>query len=95
MPRIAIFLAIHLGLIQPFMGINPVVIYGGKILTDVLPNLNKVIPIFTTILPAITAIFTTELMRKYGRKTLLQVGALLMIIPLTMMCIGFGILPYS
>jgi Na+/H+-dicarboxylate symporter len=95
MPKIAIFLAIHLGLIQPFMGISPVVIYGGKILTDVLPNLNKAIPIVTTLLPAITAAFTTELMRKYGRKTLLQLGALTLIIPLTVMCLGFAILPYS
>lgn len=59
MPKIAIILAMHLSLLQPFMGINPVVIYGGKMLTDVIPNLNKVIPIFTTILPAITAAFTT------------------------------------
>ena len=93
MPKIAIFLAIHLGLIQPFMGINPVVIYGGKILTDVSPNLNKVIPFLTNLLSAITAVFTTKLMRKYGRKTLLQLGGLMLIIALGMMCIGFGILP--
>jgi Na+/H+-dicarboxylate symporter len=93
MPPIAIFLAFFLSIIQPFMGINPAVIYGSKILSDVLPNLSKIIPVFTNLLPAITAAFTTELMRKFGRKTLLQFGVLAMIIPLTMMCIGFAILP--
>jgi hypothetical protein len=95
MPLIAIFLAFFLSIIQPFMGINPAVIYGSKILSDVLPNLSKIIPVFTNLLPAITAAFTTELMRKFGRKTLLQFGVLVMIIPLTMMCIGFATLPES
>lgn len=91
MPRIAIFLAIHAALFQQLTGVNSVSLYGGKIVNEVLPSLNKIIPIFITFLPAIAAVFTTSLMKKFGRKTLLQVGGGLLILPLAMICIGFGI----
>lgn len=32
-------------------------------------------------------------MKLYGRKTLLQFGGIMLIIPLTMMCIGFALEP--
>lgn len=91
MPIIAIFLAIHVALFQQLTGVNSVALYGGKIVNEVLPDLNKIIPIFTTLLPAIAAAFTTELMKKYGRKTLLQFGGVMLIIPLSLMCIGFAL----
>lgn len=34
-------------------------------------------------------------MTKFGRKTLLQLGGVLLIIPLTMMCIGFALEPHT
>jgi Na+/H+-dicarboxylate symporter len=95
MPKIAIFLAIHVALFQQLTGVNSVALYGGKIVNDVLPDLNKIIPIFTTLLPAIAAAFTTSLMTRFGRKTLLQCGGVMLIIPLAMMCIGFGLEPHT
>lgn len=95
MPKISIFLAIHVALFQQLTGVNSVALYGGKIVNDVLPKLNKIIPICTTLLPAIAAAFTTEVMKKYGRKTLLQFGGLMLIFPLSMMCIGFALEPHT
>jgi Na+/H+-dicarboxylate symporter len=95
MPKIAIFLAIHVALFQQLTGINTIALYGGKIVKEVLPDLNKIIPIFTTLLPALTAAFTTELMKKYGRKTLLQFGDVLLIFALVLMCIGFAVEPHT
>ncbi len=95
MPKIAIFLAIHVALFQQLTGVNSVALYGGKIVNDVLPDLNKIIPILTTLLPAIAAAFTTEVMKKYGRKALLQFGGLMLILPLSMMCIGFALEPHT
>ena len=37
MPKIAIFLAIHIALFQQMVGINSVALYGGKIVKQVLP----------------------------------------------------------
>jgi hypothetical protein len=95
MPKIAIFLAVHVALFQQLTGVNSVALYGGKIINDVLPDLNKIIPICTTFLPTLAAVFTTELMKKYGRKTLLQFGGIMLILPLSMMCIGFAIEPQT
>ncbi len=95
MPRIAIFLAIHVSIFQQLTGVDSVELYGGKIFNRVLPVSNKIIPIFTTIWPVIAAAFTAEVMKRYGRKTLLRFGGLMLIFPLTMMCIGFAVEPYK
>jgi len=93
MPKVAIFLAIHVALFQQLIGIKSVVLYGGKIVNEVFPDLKKIIPVFTTLIPAITAAFTTNLMKKVGRKTLLQFGGIMLSFSLAMMCIGFGLKP--
>ena len=89
MCKLAVFLAIHIALFQQMTGVNSVALYGGKIVNDVLPNWNKIIPIFTTMLPGIGSIFASSLMIKYGRKTLLQLGGVFLVIPLIMMSVGF------
>lgn len=94
MPKIAIFLAIHVALFQQMVGINSVALYGGKIVKQVLPDWSKITPIFTTMLPAISSSFTTQLLKKYGRKTLLQFGGVALIFPLAAMCICFAIEPH-
>jgi hypothetical protein len=57
----------------------------------VVPNVNKIIPIFVTLLPALGAGFTTSLMTKFGRKTLLQAGGIALLLPLAMIIIGFSL----
>ena len=89
MSTICIIMAIHVALYQQLTGINSVAIYGGKIVDEVLPSLNKIIPILTNLFPAIAAAFTIPLMKKYGRKTLLQVGGISLVGSLLIISIGF------
>jgi hypothetical protein len=89
MCKLAVFMAINIALYQQLTGVNSVALYGGKIVDSVFPSLNKIIPIFTNMLPAIMGVFTTGIMKKYGRKTLLQIGGILVSIPLIMMSVGF------
>ena len=73
---LAIFFAIHLALLQQMSGVNAIVVYGKQTLQEVVtnPTISDLLPIFITIMPAFAAFLTIYLMKRMGRKPLIQLG---------------------
>ena len=56
-------------------GINAISVYGKEALIPVISKeLSNIIPIFNVLMPALTAILTTILMKRLGRKFFIQFG---------------------
>lgn len=79
-------------MLQQFVGINAVVIYGTGIAQDVLPDLAKIIPVVLNLEQTLASLLTSYLLTRLGRKIILQVGTLVSAICLGLIGIGFFIM---
>lgn len=82
-------MAIHLAILQQFVGINAVVAYGVDIITQITPNLAKVIPVVLNFEGVLASLVSSIILAKLGRKIILQAGTLISTISLTMVAFGF------
>ena len=74
---IAILIGFHLALLQQMSGINVIVVYGGPILQNIVgKDLKKIFNILLQASSLIGCFGAATLIKRLGRKTLLQVGAL-------------------
>jgi SP family sugar:H+ symporter-like MFS transporter len=71
---------LHLGFLQQMCGANVVILYGGKILNDAVPGYGNLMQIFLISMMIFTCILCAYVLKKVGRKTLLQLGTLVSII---------------
>lgn len=81
--KIAIFFAIHLALLQQMSGVNAIVVYGKQTLNHVIKDNQDLIDLCQVLiasLPAVMAAFSITLMKKKGRKFIIQMGTLAVII---------------
>jgi MFS transporter, SP family, xylose:H+ symportor len=89
--KIAIFIAMHLALLQQFVGINAVVPYGGEIAGEAIPSLKQIFPIIINLEQTLTAFLTSYLLSKIGRKKILQFGTAIGGISNGIIAVGFFI----
>ena len=82
-------MAVHISLLQQFVGINVVIAYGPHVMEMVVPSLKAVIPIIINLLQVIAVAPTIVLLKKFGRKTILQAGTIICGSALGMISLGF------
>ena len=88
--KITIFLALHLAIMQQFSGINAIVVYGSKIAVKATSGeLSLLVPSLINFDQVLTTFFTGYLLSKFGRKTLLTLGALFEGIATGIITVGF------
>lgn len=78
-----------LSILQQFIGTTAIESYGVLIMAEVFPELANVIPIILNLVPVLVIMLTSCMLAKIGRKTLLQVGTMIEIISLIIVCIGY------
>ena len=81
--------AIHLAVLQQFVGINCVVAYGVDIIAKVIPSLAKIIPVILNLEGVLASLVSSILLMKLGRKIILQGGTFMSAVTLIMVSIGF------
>jgi hypothetical protein len=87
----ATFSAIHLHILRQLVGINAVIAYGGTIIQKSNPSLRPVIPFILNYEAMLGAFVSIFLLAKFGRKTLIQIGVIGLMIALLLITIGFFI----
>jgi hypothetical protein len=93
--NITTIVAIHLALLQQFSGINAVGLYGGEIAGQALPDLAFYLPSFINMEQVLAVLVTSYLLSKFGRKTLLQFGAIGSAFSNGLIAIGFFVMDSS
>jgi len=78
-----------IGMLQQFVGTNTVQSYAVLILIEILPSVANLIPIFLSLVAFICNILGSLFLSKFGRKTALQIGTVIIILALTLICIGY------
>jgi SP family arabinose:H+ symporter-like MFS transporter len=68
--------AVHLALLQQFVGISAVATYAREIAEGSLSSFKPVLPSILNLEQVISTLLSSFLLTKYGRKTILQVGTL-------------------
>lgn len=87
-------MALHLALLQQFVGINVVVAYGPPIASEAMPDLNSsIIPMIINLEQVIGALACSYLLSKLGRKDILQAGCLAGTVSLLFITAGFFFKP--
>lgn len=86
-----IITAIHLAVLQQFVGINCVVAYGVDIIAKFIPSLAKIIPVILNLEGVLASLVSSLLLMKFGRKIILQAGTFMSAVTLIMVSIGFMI----
>lgn len=82
--------AIHLAMLQQFVGINAVVIYGTEIAKSALSaKFAPLIPVVLNLEQTLASLITSYLLTRLGRKIILQAGTLIAAICLLLIGIGF------
>jgi len=89
--KIAIFIALHLALLQQFVGINAVVGYGGDIAGSAIPSLKTIFPMLINLEQVLTSLIVSYLLKSVGRKTILQIGTIVGAVSTGIIGIGFFI----
>lgn len=86
-----IIVAIHLAILQQMSGVNVVILYGGSIINEAVQNdfISKVMQVFLNGMLIIACVGTSVVMKKLGRKTLLQIGTGISVIFLTIIGVAF------
>jgi len=79
-------------ILRQFSGIDVVVTYGGSIIKEVIPSMRAIVPILLNFLIFLGAVISIFILHRVGKKTLLQVGTLILAISLLFISIGFFIL---
>jgi hypothetical protein len=84
--------ALHLSVLQQFVGVNAVTIYPVDILVRVVPNLAKVIPVILNLEGVIAGLISTLVLVKFGRKTILQFGTVWSVITTILVGVGYVVM---
>ena len=79
-------------ILRQFSGINAVVAYGGEIIKEAAPNLRTIVPIVLNFEVALGATVAMCVLHRFGRRTLLQGGTLVLGFSLLFISVGFFIL---
>ena len=88
--KITVVIAILLAVMQQFSGINAIVVYGTKIAESAVSGeLKLLIPSLINLDQVITTFFTSYLLSKYGRRSLLLMGGLLISLACAVVMVGF------
>lgn len=82
-------MAFFMSFSQQMVGMNAVVIYGGQITTLVIPSLKNIFSLIINLPPIFSALVTSFLLSKYGRKKILMIGMLSIAIINLILGIGF------
>jgi SP family xylose:H+ symportor-like MFS transporter len=88
---VAVFIALHLALLQQFVGINAVVGYGGDIAGSAIPSLKSIFPMLINLEQVLTSLIVSYLLSRIGRKTILQIGTIFGAISTGIIGVGFFI----
>lgn len=86
---IAIFTAFYMSFTQQMVGVTAIVVYGGNIAGNVLPELQYQIGFIINTPQIITSLVLSYLLSKYGRKNILQVGMFTLVILNVIIAIAF------
>lgn len=81
--------ALHLAILQQFVGINSIVAYGVQIVAQAIPSLGNVIPVVLNFESVLASFIASILLAKLGRKIILQAGTLMATVTTSMVAIGF------
>ena len=84
-------MGIHLSLAKQMCGVSAISIYGKQTLIKIFPSISDILPILICILPAVFALISSRIMKKFGRKTMIQCGSLCLEIALFIMFLSFMI----
>ena len=76
----AVFLAITLQMFQQLTGVNVLVIYGNELALSFLPQLQHTFPLMINGEKTLVAVFAVLLLAKFGRRRLLLIGQLFLIV---------------
>lgn len=87
--------ALHLSLLQQFVGISAVATYAGEIADGNLSSFKPILPSIVNFEQVVTAIISSFLLKKYGRKLILQYGTVGAIITNFIIGIGFFLMGSS
>lgn len=89
--KLCIIVAIHLAALQQMCGVNVVVLYGGSIINEAVKNdfTSKLMQVFLIATQFIACLGTSMILKKIGRKSLLQIGTLVSFIVLTTIGVAF------
>jgi len=89
--KLCIAVAIHLAVLQQMCGVNVVVLYGGGIINEAVPNVmtSKILQLLLIATQFLACLGTSLVLKKIGRKALLQLGTLISAIVLTILVIAF------
>lgn len=79
-------------ILRQFSGINAVVAYGGDIISQANPDLRSIVPCFLNFEVMIGAVAAIWLLHKVGKRTLLQIGTVILALSLLLITIGFFML---
>lgn len=87
--KFRIVTALHLAILQQFVGINSIVAYGVQIVAQAIPSLGNVIPVVLNFESVLASFIASILLAKLGRKIILQAGTLMAAVTTSMVAIGF------
>lgn len=89
---IPVIVAIHLAALQQLSGVNAIVVYGGDIASNATTGeLSSLMPTIINFEQIIAGLLTSLLLKRLGRKSILQVGTFLEGVGCLLVCIGFFI----
>ncbi len=89
---IPVVVAIHLAALQQLSGVNAIVVYGGDIASNATTGeLSSLMPTIINFEQIIGGLLTSLLLKRLGRKSILQVGTFLEGVGCLLVCIGFFI----
>lgn len=86
--KLRVVTAIHLALLQQFVGINSVIAYGVEIVAKAMPSLSNIIPVILNLEGVLASFVASLLLARLGRKIILQAGTL--VSALSIMAVGIG-----
>lgn len=69
-------------------GVNVVVVYGSEVVGEFMPNLKHMLPVLINLEPLVTAVMTSYLLSKLGRKIIIQVGTGVLAVMLVFIGVG-------
>lgn len=85
-------MAVHVAVAQQFSGVNAINVYCGPILEKATSSVEValLIPTLLGMVKFSGTIMASVVISRFGRKTLIEVGALLLTFACVMMAVGFG-----
>ena len=92
--KLCIFVAVHLAVLQQMCGVNVVVLYGGGIINKAVPNVttSKWLQLVLIATQFAACLGTSLILKKIGRKSLLQLGTLISFVVLTIIGLAFVVM---